>query len=300
MKNLFNKPSQFIKYALTIMAFAVVLGAVFVIGFGFNASAEFGGVYELTIDCFDETKIADNIETAEEILAEYGYKKSEVIIEDRSICDTVVIRYQSKSAVNALKVEADVTNELGLNENLVTVSALSLSSATSVALKLLLAFGVVAVGMFVYLLIRMDWKKALTVLVGLATSTLISIALCAITRIQISLISLGIIFLISVLSGVLLTMIFSKIDSISRYQENEKSYIENYLDLIMANKFRALIPSALVLLIFICLIFTFKKALVFVGLGGLLALIVSAFITLVFAPNFYLVLNTKRVKKIKK
>ena len=300
MKTLFNKPALFIKYALTIMAFAVVLGAVFVIGFGFNTSAEFGGVYEITIDCFDETKITENIETAKDVLDEYGYNASEVIVEDRSICDTIVIRYASKSAVNASKVEEAITTKLDLNENLVSVSLLGLSSATTIALKMLLAFGVMALGIFVYLAIRMGWKKAVSVLVNLVSVALILVSICAITRIEISLVSLGVIFIISAMSAILLAMLFSKIDAISRYQENEKSFIDNYIDLIEANKMKAIIPSALVLLVFVCLIFTFSRALVFVGVVGLVALIVAVFYVLIFAPNFYLLLSTKRAKKIKK
>lgn len=300
MKTLFNKPSTFIKYALTIMAFAVVLATVFVIGFGFNASAEFGGVYELTIDCFDETKIVENTNVANQVLAEYGYNAKETIVEERSICDTIVIRYASKSAVNAQKIETDLTNKLGLNENLVTVSALSLPSANRDALKMLLAFGISLAVVAIYVLIRMDWRKASTVALCYLFSALLPLSICAISRVEISMVSLAVIYLMSTATAILVTVIFSKLESIQKHQEHERGYLDNYLDLLNENKVKAIIPTALMLLVFVCLIFTFSRALVFAGLVGVISLIIFAFIAIIFAPNFYLAINSKKSKNNKK
>lgn len=300
MKTLFNKPATFIKYALTIMAFAIILGTVFVIGFGFNTSSDFGGVYELSIDCFDENKISEHTEVAKEVLDEYGYSAKEVIIEDRSICDTIVIRYASKSAVNALKVEENVTTRLELNENLVSVSELKLPSATSDALKMLLALGISIVGIFIYLLVRMDWKRAITVVLGLTLSAVLPVAIFAISRIEISLVALAIVFLMALVSAILVTMIFSKIEAVEKSQQKPLTFIENYLDILNENKIKAIIPTALLLLVYVCMIFTFSRALVFAGLVGFICMLVAAFVAIIFAPNFYMLLNTKRAKKIKK
>ena len=297
MKTLFKKPTTFIKYALTLIAFAIVLGTVFVIGFGFNTNSDFGGVYELTIDCFDDNKVSDYTDIATDVLDEYGYSAKDIIVEERAICDTIVIRYASKSASNAQKIENDLTAKLELNENLVSVNKLSLPSANRDALMILLAFGVSMAVMFVYLWIRMDWKKASTVALSYLISGILPVAICAISRIEISLVSLGVIFIMALVTAILTAIIFAKIESIEKYQDDETSFIDNFLALAGENKIKAIIPTALVLLVFVCLMFTFTRNLVFTGLVGIVSLVCFAFVAIIFAPNFYLVLNTKIIKK---
>ena len=186
MKNLFNHTHNIIKYSLTIMAFALALATIFVVGFGFNSSAEFGGAYEITIDCFDNTKIEEYTASAEEVLDAYGYSPNSIFVEDREYCETLVIRYKSNSANNAVKIQADIVNKLALNENLVTVNVLHAPSALNQALKLLVFLGVAVVVMFIYLIIRFNWKVALTVVLNLILTALMSLSIFAISRIEIS------------------------------------------------------------------------------------------------------------------
>ena len=57
MKTLFESPAKLVKYALTFVGFFIALGAILTAFFGFNTSPEFGGHYELTIDCVDSEKV---------------------------------------------------------------------------------------------------------------------------------------------------------------------------------------------------------------------------------------------------
>ena len=298
MKTLFEKPATIVKYALTIMVFALLLGTIFVVGFGFNASSEYGGVYELTVDCFDENKIEEYTDECKAVLDDYGYSAKDVIIEQRSVCDTIVVRYASGSETNAQKIEADVTTKLGLNENLVSVSALSAPSAIASSLKLLIAVGVIAVGVFAYTMIRMGWKKALAVLLNLVLSAFVPLAVFAISRIEMSYVGFGVALLFACLSTVLFVAVLSKLDAIKKQQEKEETFLDNYLNLLNANKFKAIIPSLLILLVLVCLMFTFTRNLVFVGLVGLVSALISAFNFIIFSPNFLLLLDTPRQKKV--
>lgn len=300
MKTILNNSKTFIKYALTIMLFAVVLGSIFVVGFGFNASSEFGKVYELTVDCFDENKIEEFTDVSKSVLKEYGYSATEVFVEDRSYCDTIVVRYKSTSQNNATLIEKDVETKLELNENLVTMNALTHSSETSSAIKLLISLGVIAVAVFAYAIIRFKWKVAVAVLLNYLFSALLPLALLAITRIELSISTLGVIASISGLSTILFMAIVSKMYAIAKQQEKRESFANNYLAYISENKLKAIIPAVLMLLVFVCFIFTFNVALVQVGLAGIVSLIVCAFVLICFSPTFLVMLSEKSTKTAKR
>lgn len=300
MKTLLNNSKTFIKYSLTIMLFALLLGTVFVIGFGFNGSAEFGKVYELTIDCFDETKEEEYIDLAKDVLKDYGYSASETFIEDRSYCETIVVRYKSTSTKNAGLIKNDIVAKLELNENLVTNNPLTNSSEIAPAVKALIAVGVIAVVLFVYAFIRFDWKIALTTTLNYCFATLLPLALLAITRIELSITAIGVVALISTLSTILLFALISKLMAIEKQQEKPKSFAENFLSYINENKFKAIVPASLMLLVFVCLIFTFNKGLVYVGLVGIITLVVSAFMFICYSPAFLVMLNEKPEQKAQK
>ena len=291
MKSLLNNSKTFLKYALTIMIFSVLLGTIFVVGFGFNASADFGKVYELSIDCFDKNQIKNFTDTAEDILDEYGYSANEILVEDRSYCDTIVIRYKSTSQNNANLIEKDVETKLELKENLVTIASLSKSSEKAPAIKLLITLGVTAVVLFVYGLIRHKWKFALTLTLNYVLSCLLPLALFAITRVEISVLALSVVLLIAGIASVLLMALYQKMQVIAKQQEKEESFKTNYLAYAAENKLKMIIPSALVLLVFVCLIFTFTPSLVGVGLAGIITLIVAAFNLAIFSPALLIALT---------
>lgn len=300
MKTLLNNSKTFIKYSLTIMLFTLLIGTVFVIGFGFNGSAEFGKVYELTIDCFDMAKEEEYTDTAKEVLKDYGYSASEIFVEDRSYCETIVVRYKSTSTKNSELIKNDIVAKLELNENLVTNNSLTRSSEVSSAVKALIAVGVIAVVLFVYALIRYEWKVALTTMLNYCFAILLPLALLAITRIEISITAIGVIALISTLSTILLFALISKLMSVAKQQEKPKSFAENYLSYVNENKFKAIIPASLMLLVFICLIFTFNIGLVYVGLVGIITLIISAFMLVCYSPAFLVMLNEQPKQKVQK
>ena len=280
------------------MISTILLGAIFVAGFGFNVSSEFGKVYEVSIDCFDENKLQEFEQETKKVLKSYKYSATEVLVEDRSYCDTIIVRYKSTSQANATLIEKDIETKLNLNENLVSVSALSYSSETATAVKLLLPMGLIAIVIFAYSLFRYKWKFAVTLLLNYIFATCLPLALLAITRIELSITVLGVIALLAMLSTVLTMAIYSKMQIIAKHQQKPESFKNNYIAYISDNKFKAIIPSALILLLFTCLIFTFSSNLVFVGLSGIVSLIVSAYTTICFAPAFFCAIaENSEVKK---
>ena len=294
MKTIFNKPTNFLKYALTFMCFAFLLGLIFSLTFGFNTSHEYGKVYEVSVFCFDESKQEAYQNATKEVLKSYGYSAKETFIEEHTDCDAIVVRYASESAVNATKIQAEIAQKLELNENLVQVDSLTLSNQKSASIKLLITLGVASLLIFVYTIIRFNWKTAITIASNLILSAILPLSVMAFSRIELSLTSLLLVIVMAILSTVLYMAIYSKTKSIQKQQEKPLSFRENYISLIENNKFKVLIPSALVLLVFVCLIFTFVRPLVFVGLSGIVAFAISAFNLIIFAPSMQMALNHEK------
>ena len=297
MKMILSNAKRTIQYSLTIMATAVALGLIFLLAFGFNTSAEYGNMYQITIFSFDNQKIESYIETTEDVLDNYGYSAKEIIIEEHNESDAVVVKYASKSENNAIKIGADIVKALEINENLVKVESLGVSSAKADSIELLIAFGVIAVALFVYMWLRYTYKEGVVLASSIVLTGILSLALMLITRMELSLVSLGVVVMMSVLSGVLVMTTISKIKSIEKQQDKPKTFKENYLNYIDSVKFRAIVPAALGLLVFICFLMTFIRSLVHVGLVGIVSIVVMAVIVIGFAPCLQILLNKEEKDK---
>ena len=65
-------------------------------------------------------------------------------------------------------------------------------------------------------------------------------------------------------------------------------------------KLKAIIPTALILLVFVSLIFTFNRAVAQAGVAGLVTLIIGAFMLVIFSPALLSVLNREKSNLTKK
>ena len=111
-------------------------------------------------------------------------------------------------AIKALEKQL-AKKALEINENLVKVESLGVSSAKADSIELLIAFGVIAVVLFVYMWLRYTYKEGVVLASSIVLTGILSLALMLITRMELSLVSLGVVVMMSVLSGVLvMTTIF--------------------------------------------------------------------------------------------
>ena len=60
------------------------------------------------------------------------------------------------------------------------------------------------------------------------------------------------------------------------------------------------VNGQLLLLVFVCLIFTFNAALVQVGVAGVISLAVTVFVVICFSPAFLVMLSEKSTKQAKR
>lgn len=294
MNTILKKPGTLIKYSLTIMLAAVLLGLIFLFTFGFNTAPEFGGVYELTIFSFDSSQNEKYIDTAKEILDGYGYTATEVIIEEHNDSDAITIRYPSESKNNAIKIQAELTTKLGLNENLVKIENLTNATQKTNAIKLLITLGVMILALGVYGWLRHNWKFAATLVSVLALSVILPLSIINFTRLELSFSVLGVIILGAALTAILYMATYAKITQIARSQDKQKTFKSNFIDFADSIKFKLIIPVALVLAAFVALIFTFTRGLIMVGLAGVIMMVVDAFLLAIFAPALQILLNKEK------
>lgn len=298
MKTLFETPSKLVKYALTFVAFFIALGAILTAFFGFNTSAEFGGHYELTIDCMDTDEVDNYLKTAKDVLDDYGYNVSDYEIEDRSYCETLVIRYASNSETNAGLIKADIASKLSLDQSLVQASKLSLVNNGFSIWKIVLFSMVVMAFVFVIALIIKGWNYGIGYLISFATTNLLTLAIIGFTRIVLSPSSLVLVSVISALSMVVYAYLIENVYKLRDDKNNKISYKDAYLEVVSTKLKDLCIVGGALAVIGIVLLLTFNKALVMYGITYLLSILVMAFVTIILVPAIFVLIEDKRETKL--
>lgn len=299
MKTLFETPSKLVKYALTFVAFFVGLGIILTAFFGFNTSAEFGGHYELTIDCMDSAEVDNYYKAAKEVLGEYGYSVSDYQIEDRSYCETLVIRYASSSDTNANLIKADLATKLNLDQSLVQANSLALAYSGFNGWDVVLFSGILLAFAFVIGLVLKGWNYGVGFCVSYAATMLLSLAIIGFTRIVLSPSSLVLVTVISTMSMVAFAYLSHHVYALREDKNDGISFKDAYLEVINIKAKELYIVGGALAVVGIVLMLTFNKTLVLFGLTYLVAMLVLAFISIILVPAIFVLIEDTKLKKLK-
>lgn len=300
MKTLFQSPAKLVKYALTFVGFFIALGAILTAFFGFNTSPEFGGHYELTIDCVDSEKVNDYYKEAKETLKDYGYSISDYQIEDRSYCDTLVIRYKSESEINAGLVAKDIATKLEIDQTMVQANKLSHAYNGFNGLTILfVSIGLLAAAFIIAWIIK-GWNYGVGYVVSYAGTILLSLAIIGFTRIMLSPTSLIIVTVISTMSMLVFAYLAHNIYNQRDNANNNISYKDAYLSVINQKWKELVIVAAAGVLVPLVLLLSFTKVLVVYALTMLVAELVLAFISIVLVPAIFIWIEDSSISKLNK
>lgn len=300
MKTLFESPARLVKYSLTFVAFFIALGIIFASIFGFNASSEYNGYYEISIDSFDEANKEKIDNSVEAVLSSYGYKVSEKLVEDRDFCETLVYRYQSNSTQNASEISAKLIANLSLEENMISVEKLTNAYNAVTTLKYLLTIGVVSIVIVLSALIYKGTKYALSVLSAFTLTSLLSIAIVAFTRVVLSKSLVIITFVGAIFSVMSVIYLLDKLAE-NKEQNQALSYKDAYLNVLLnKNKLSTLAIFGMLIVSPLALILTCNFGLIMLGVGILITILVATLVAVIISPAIYILLEDSEIEKNKK
>ncbi len=305
MNKLFNSPKQLLKYMLLFTATIVAVAVIFVCFFGFNKSYQYGDQYQITVDYVDLDKTNSYINNIKDVISDNSGSVTYTETGDKTYLNTLTIVFKA-NANDATIIKSAVVSMFDgeINADQISVERISNTYATKSLIKLILPVCLALVGLFIYGLLRRNYKYGFALMISFGATILVGLALFAITRTQISISSIGMltgIALLSVVAFVYYTSIsFMKKNSV--HGEKERM-VDLYVNSIKSSTTALMIPMGLIVLSCIALIFTFNPSLVQFGISGIVSVFAGVWSSIFLTGAFYFTIandESSKQRNIKK
>ena len=289
MNRLFNSPKQLLKYMLLFTATIVAVAVVFVGFFGFNKSYQFGDQYQVSVDYVDLDKTNAYINNIKTIIENNNGTITYTETGDKTYLNTLNVVFKSNSTnIETVRASLVTLFDGEINADQISVNKLEKTYAGKSLIKVILPLSLTVVALFIYGLLRRNYKYGLALIVSFVGTVLVGLSLFAITRTQISISSLGMltgIALLSVVAFIYYTSIsFMKKNSV--HGEKEK-LVNLYVNSINTSTLAMIIPMGLILLSCVALIFTFSPSLVQFGISGIVSVFAGVWSSIFLTGAFY-------------
>ncbi len=301
MNRLFNSPKQLLKYMLLFTATIVAVAVVFVCFFGFNKSYQFGDQYQVSVDYVDLDKTDAYINNIKTIVENNNGTITYTETGDKTYLNTLNVVFKSNSTnIETVRASLVTLFDGEINADQISVNKLEKTYAGKSLIKVILPLSLTVVALFIYGLLRRNYKYGLALIVSFVGTVLVGLSLFAITRTQISISSLGMltgIALLSVVSFIYYTSIsFMKKNSV--HGEKEK-LVNLYVNSVNTSTLAMIIPMGLILLSCVALIFTFSPSLVQFGISGIVSVFAGVWSSIFLTGAFYFTIAKDEDVKLK-
>ena len=301
MNRLFNSPKQLLKYMLLFTATIVAVAVVFVCFFGFNKSYQFGDQYQVSVDYVDLDKTVAYINNIKTIVENNNGTITYTETGDKTYLNTLNVVFKSNSTnIETVRASLVTLFDGEINADQISVNKLEKTYAGKSLIKVILPLSLTVVALFIYGLLRRNYKYGLALIVSFVGTVLVGLSLFAITRTQISISSLGMltgIALLSVVSFIYYTSIsFMKKNSV--HGEKEK-LVNLYVNSVNTSTLAMIIPMGLILLSCVALIFTFSPSLVQFGISGIVSVFAGVWSSIFLTGAFYFTIAKDEDVKLK-
>lgn len=301
MNRLFNSPKQLLKYMLLFTATIVAVAVVFVCFFGFNKSYQFGDQYQVSVDYVDLDKTDAYINNIKTIVENNNGTITYTETGDKTYLNTLNVVFKSNSTnIETVRASLVTLFDGEINADQISVNKLEKTYAGKSLIKVILPLSLTVVALFIYGLLRRNYKYGLALIVSFVGTILVGLSLFAITRTQISISSLGMltgIALLSVVSFIYYTSIsFMKKNSV--HGEKEK-LVNLYVNSVNTSTLAMIIPMGLILLSCVALIFTFSPSLVQFGISGIVSVFAGVWSSIFLTGAFYFTIAKDEDVKLK-
>ena len=301
MNRLFNSPKQLLKYMLLFTATIVAVAVVFVCFFGFNKSYQFGDQYQVSVDYVDLDKTDAYINNIKTIVENNNGTITYTETGDKTYLNTLNVVFKSNSTnIETVRASLVTLFDGEINADQISVNILEKTYAGKSLIKVILPLSLTVVALFIYGLLRRNYKYGLALIVSFVGTVLVGLSLFAITRTQISISSLGMltgIALLSVVSFIYYTSIsFMKKNSV--HGEKEK-LVNLYVNSVNTSTLAMIIPMGLILLSCVALIFTFSPSLVQFGISGIVSVFAGVWSSIFLTGAFYFTIAKDEDVKLK-
>lgn len=293
------------KYPLliaTIVSCVIIVASLFILGFfGLRLSVGLGGGSSVEINMVNkDLTSADYTKKVNEVLHNNGLSIDTSFVEDKYVvgedskgyvrkCFVAHINKKGITEQESAKIKAELAEKLGIDISYVSnVEEITSSVRAKDVLFVALAVGIIALCFFVFAWIRYDIFAGLSFILAFLHNIILYLSILILTRIQLTVISLSAVLILTLVMSVILVHIYEKFREASKMQNadkipasermltSEKQVIKPYLIIAATalgiSLLLLIIPSAMVRLS---------------SLSVLIALIVTAYTSLIIGPASY-------------
>lgn len=304
------------KYPLLISAiisFVIIVASLFVLGFaGMNLGTSLGGGSEFEVNVASGASAKDYVSKIKAEIKKNGYTFDSSAVEDNYVAiddegnyttQTIVVKITQNNLTDEQKsaLVKNIATALSIDESYVTLPQNIIAEETSKSvLSLGIAIGVVAVALFVFAWIRYDVFAGLSFIIAFLHNIILYLSLTIITRLPLSLFALTMVFIFTIIMSVVLIHIYENYRKESRLHIADKLTVAERM---IACEKQAIKPFAFIavasIVAFAFMIFVPLSAVKFMALAILMAVVVTAYTSLLVGPECYVALLDIRETRLK-
>ena len=284
-----------------IISCAIVIGSIVVLALcGMKLSPSLGGGSQFEVAVADSAESKTCIQSIKDVLNDNGIQYDSFFVEDNSVAGDEATQFsQRKIVVNV--IATDVSDELELKVRNAVAEKLSVSVdnvssienvISSIKSKDILLFGlgigIIAIGMFIFGLVRYDVFAGLSFLLAIIHNLILFLSIVILARIPLGLVSLAAASVLSLIMLACLVSIYEKNKIENEMHLAEKETPSSRLIRVEGAVIKPYSFVLLALVIFSGLLFIVPVYnVMFSAISILIALVVTVYSTLVVAPGVY-------------
>ena len=299
--------TKFKKYPLlisTIVSCVIIIASLFILGFfGLRLGTSLGGGSQFEINMANGASSTEYVSGVKDVLKTYGLTFDSAIVEDKYVAidnegnfttSVLVVKISQNNIADETKaaVIKSVATKIGVTE--ASVSSIQNITALATAnnvLMLGLAVGIVAIALFVFAWIRYDIFAGISFIIAFLHNIILYLSLLILTRLELNLASLISAIILSFVMSVVLIHIYEKYRTESRFHVSDKLSISERMIGCEKQAVKPFVIIAAAVVVFaIFMLFVPATVVKFAALSILLALLVTAYTSLVVGPASYVAL----------
>lgn len=284
-----------------IVSCAIVIASIFVLAFaGMNIGTSLAGGSQIKITMDENASSKQYVAEIKEVLKDNGYVLDSSFIQDdfqaadengELTTKSLVVNIADKDidSKTATKIIDEIAAKLEISkDNISDIEETSSAIKAKDILFIGLAFGIIAVVLFVFAWIRYDIFAGLSFILSMLHNLILYLSLLIVTRVQLNLISIAVALVLTIIMCSVLVAIYEKHREVSRLHISEKETITETM--INAVKTQTT-PFAIIggaILIFACIMFFVPVAAVcYAAIAIIISLIVTIYTCLIIGPGAY-------------
>ena len=295
------------KYPLLIsmiISCVIIIASLFVLGFfGMRVGTSLGGGSQFEVNIASGASSKEYVSDVKKVLSDNGLTFDSSIVEDKYVAyddegnfttQVLVVKISERDVKDSTetKVIEQIAKKLNVDKTYVSeIDNITSYTTGKDVLRLGIAIGAIAIALFVFAWIRYDVLAGLSFIVAFLHNIILYFSMLILTRLELNLTSLTVMFILTLVMSLVLIHIYEK------YRREAKLHISDKLSISermikseseAVKPFIILVCAVLVAIVF--MLFIPANVVKFTALNILIALVVTAYTTLLIGPASYVAL----------